>query len=79
MYAWSNGNSNQDLTGLAAGTYTVTVTDDVGCIQTAVFVVTEPAVLVATETHINPVCPQSNTGLIDISVSGGVAPYIFME
>ncbi|MGE5316628.1 MAG: T9SS type A sorting domain-containing protein, partial [Chloroflexota bacterium] len=30
-YAWNNGLTSQDLSGLAAGTYTVTATDGVGC------------------------------------------------
>ncbi|WP_284653831.1 HYR-like domain-containing protein, partial [Flavobacterium terrisoli] len=33
-YSWTNGATSQDLTGLAAGTYTVTVTDANGCQKT---------------------------------------------
>lgn len=36
VYLWSNGAATQDLSGLAGGTYTVTVTDaTTGCTQTA--------------------------------------------
>ena len=34
-YLWSNGSTIQDPVGLAAGTYTVTVTDQTGCTKTA--------------------------------------------
>ncbi|WP_158626830.1 gliding motility-associated C-terminal domain-containing protein [Flavobacterium sp. GT3R68] len=38
-YSWTNGATTQDISGLAAGSYTVTVTDSVGCIKTATYVV----------------------------------------
>jgi hypothetical protein len=41
-YSWSNGATTQDLTGLARGVYTVTVTDDNGCTAVATIPVFEP-------------------------------------
>lgn len=39
-FSWSNGATTQDVTGLSAGNYEVTVADECGCIQTLAIVVT---------------------------------------
>ena len=83
-YDWDNDgaetpdNDPQDLSGLAAGTYTVTVTDANGCTTTASATITQPAAaLAATETHVNVLCFGGTTGSIDLSVTGGTAPYTY--
>ena len=43
-YLWSDGSISEDINSLTAGTYSVTVTDNNwGCIDSATFVITEPA------------------------------------
>ncbi len=76
-YSWSNGATTQDISGLAAGNYTVTITDNAGCTDVETFTVTEPAVLT-----INPVitdvdCFGDNPGRIQSNVSGGTGPYTY--
>ena len=42
IYAWTGGASGNPATGLAAGSYTVTVTDDDGCTGEVTCVLTDP-------------------------------------
>ncbi len=77
-------NDPEDLiTGLAAGTYylTVTISDDptfptYTCIYTATFVLTEPTALVATGPDVALPC-FGNTTTITATASGGTSPYTY--
>ena len=77
-YLWSNGSVTEDLFGLSAGDYNLQVTDNNGCILTTeVFTITEPDVM-SIDTVINQVsCHGAGDGSVDLSVSGGTAPYVF--
>jgi hypothetical protein len=41
-YSWSNITSNEDLTGVGAGTYSVTITDANSCTTTYTFTISDP-------------------------------------
>jgi hypothetical protein len=62
-------------TGLAAGTYTFTVTDSKGCTATTSVTITQPPVLTINETHVNVNCSGGSTGSVTITATGGTAPY----
>ncbi|MBK8847549.1 MAG: hypothetical protein IPO27_13815 [Bacteroidetes bacterium] len=77
-YLWNDGNTNEDRTGLAAGTYTVTATDAAGCIETATFTVTEPALLGMSGTPTDVTTNGGNNGSIDVTATGGTPAYTYL-
>ncbi len=77
-YAWSNGPVTQDISGLAAGDYSVTVTDANNCSVERSFTVTQRPDIVVTGTATPSACNDDASGSIDISVSGGTAPYTYV-
>ncbi|HMT30053.1 MAG TPA: SprB repeat-containing protein, partial [Bacteroidia bacterium] len=78
-YVWSNGQLTQDLSGLSSGTFTVTVTDANGCTSSLNTTLTQPVAALSSSLSItqNVNCFGGNNGAIDISVSGGTAPYSY--
>ncbi|MBK7149975.1 MAG: T9SS type A sorting domain-containing protein, partial [Bacteroidetes bacterium] len=74
-YLWSNGASTEDLTGIAAGAYTVTITDAAGCVVTQVATVLDNSNITVSVSGVNPT--QGNNGSVSASASGGVAPYTY--
>lgn len=77
--SWSSGGQSKILTGLAAGTQTLTVTDENGCLTSATATITEPPKLVLNSRVIPPDCSGTRSGSIDINdVSGGVGVYTFL-
>ncbi|MBQ0738576.1 SprB repeat-containing protein, partial [Aquimarina celericrescens] len=76
-YAWDNFATTEDLSGLAAGTYNVTVTDTNGCITTESVDVFEPINLTISANITNTSCSDNN-GSIDLTVIGGNPPYAYV-
>ncbi|XJC77544.1 hypothetical protein ACHFCA_15865 [Delftia tsuruhatensis] len=70
-YSWSpSGGTNATATGLTAGTYTVTVTDNNGLQGTASTTVGQPETLSGTQSQINPV--GGNNGSATVVATGGL-------
>ena len=77
-YLWSNAATTANLTGIAAGSYSVTVTDATASTVTGNWTVTQPAAISATAVVTNAACPNSADGAINLTVSGGTPGYTFI-
>gem|GEM_PF-1608101 len=83
-YSWSHnaGLNNSSASGLAAGTYTVTVSDNLTCPDTYTFTITQPAQLLtasfvpASVTNVD--CYGNSTGSVTVTPSGGTAGYSYL-
>lgn len=77
-YLWNTGATTPHLTGVAFGTYTVTVTDDQGCTAVKSFALIDPDGLILTLSGTAPSCPGSEDGVVMVVVSGGQPNYSFI-
>ncbi len=76
-FDWGGGITTEDRTGLAAGTYSVTITDAGGCPSTFSVNVTQPAAISAAPVVTNITCFGSADGIIDLTPTGGAGAYTF--
>lgn len=81
VYVWSQGGTpigqtTQTADNLSAETYSVSVTDKLGCVTEEIVTITQPDPLAGTLTPTDALCHGEATGKIDVSgVSGGTSPY----
>lgn len=78
-YVWQpTGGSSASASGLAAGPYTVVVSDQNACLDTVNLVITTiggPIINVVTQNNVS--CNGGNNGLITVSASGATPPYTY--
>ena len=77
-YLWSNSQTSANISNLAAGSYTVTVTDSQGCTRTANVTLTAPTPITASTTKINPLCNNAANGTATVTASGGTPAYTYL-
>ena len=80
-YSWNGGSSDSLLTGLVAGSYSITVTDAQGgsAIDTFNITTTSSPVLSLIDSY-NPLCAGTSGGTdgwISVGAAGGTAPYLY--
>ncbi len=82
VYAWSDGDSTEDRTGLEGGFYEVTITDANGCTGTLDLAISTPSCVpdcnsFAVNASSTPPDCDGNLGTIDVTVTNGVMPIVY--
>jgi len=76
-YNWSNGDTTEDLIGIGAGNYLLTITDGNGCSTVSPMVVVDNPTVI--EINLNSIegvtCFGENVGSINTGIFGGNPPY----
>jgi len=77
-YSWSpSGGTGNMASGLSAGTYTVTVTDQNSCQSNRSFTIAAPSAFTSSISSQSPLCFGASTGTASVQVSGGTSPYTY--
>ncbi|MCC6462974.1 MAG: VCBS repeat-containing protein [Saprospiraceae bacterium] len=75
-FAWNTGQTTENLTGLPAGTYALTISDAQGCTQQLSWALSEPPLLLSNGTSAIPACPgEANGAAAFAGASQGTPPY----
>lgn len=78
-FAWSNGATTQNIAGLAAGNYSVTITGANGCalsVPITIINIGTPIDLTASDTT-TASCATCSDGSVDITAGGAGTPYTY--
>jgi gliding motility-associated-like protein len=76
-YNWGSGATTQDISGVSAGSYTLTVTDSRGCQISQTYNVNQPTQLTATMASTDVACFGESTGSVSVAPTGGTPPYSY--
>ena len=77
-YLWSNGGMKATISGLSASTYTVTVTDQVGCVNELTVEISEPDTLLANASSLDESSAGEADGRVMVTPTGGTTPYTIL-
>ncbi|MBK7148351.1 MAG: choice-of-anchor L domain-containing protein [Bacteroidetes bacterium] len=77
-YLWNNGSTSTTISLLTANSYTISATDVNGCNADTTILITQPTQLNEAVQFNNVSCNGSANGSIDITVTGGIAPYSYL-
>ncbi|MCE9540819.1 MAG: SprB repeat-containing protein, partial [Bacteroidetes bacterium] len=77
-YYWSSGATSPNASGLQAGIFTLTVTDNKGCLASNSVTITQPTAIIASTAITDETCNSMNDGTATVAVSGGNPGYTFL-
>lgn len=77
-FQWNNGSTATTLAGLAAGTYSATVTDTNGCTATVSKTITLPAAALVANAGSNVSICKGTCTTLNASATGGTSPYTYL-
>jgi hypothetical protein len=78
-FLWNNGSTNEDISNLPVGSYTVFVTDANGCVASLSDSLIEPTALIIDSFFVQDnFMPYDSNAVINTTVSGGVLPYTYI-
>lgn len=75
-FEWSNGADTEDLTGVAAGTYSVVISDQNDCDVNGNFTIGNAGSIALFLTPFDATCALDN-GRVTLDIEGGSAPYTY--
>ena len=77
-YSWApTGGTAATASGLASGTYTVTITDANLCSIQKTVTITQPSAITATTSQVNITCNGAATGSASVTATGGTGAYTY--
>ncbi|HXC05780.1 MAG TPA: lamin tail domain-containing protein, partial [Bacteroidia bacterium] len=78
-FSWSpSGGNSAGASNLSSGTYTCTVADANGCLQTQTVTITQPtALVVPAPVAVNVTCHAACNGTASVTASGGTGSYLY--
>lgn len=76
-YLWSNNAHTQNISGLTANTYRITVTDSIGCTGVDSAIVSQSGSLALSDSVRGVTCFGLSNGAITLTVSGGTPAYSY--
>ena len=76
-HLWSNGSTNEDISGLSPGFYSVVITDNNACTFNAGTTINVLSNIQLSSSTVDVSCFGGNDGSINLNVTGGVSPYSY--